>query len=295
MTDLSIIIVNWNVKKLLEASLTSIFANKDGLNIEVFVSDNASSDGSQAMVTEKFPQVKLIANKENLGFTKANNLAIEQSQGKYVLILNPDTEVLPGALTTMVKFMEEHADCGALGPRLLNADQSLQHSCRTFPTLETQLYTTLFLDGLLPKNRLFGKHMMTWWQHDDVRDVDQIMGAAMLIRKEILEKIGAFDENIIFWYDEVDLCYRIKKAGWKIFFTPQAQIVHYQGKSFKQWKDLKTSLRGAYLWRKSRNYFFRKHYGKWQVPVLMIMDLAQFAIIFWLLYFIVKLMGSLLP
>lgn len=288
MIDLSIVIVSWNVKKLLEAALTSIFANQDNLTLEVFVSDNGSSDGTQAMVKEKFPQVKLIENNANLGFTKANNLAIKQSQGKYVFILNPDTEILPGALTSMFNFMEKHPDCGAVAPKLLNVDKSLQASCRTFPTLETQLYTTLFLDQLFSKSHIFGKHMMTWWQHNDVREVDQIMGAAMFIRKEVLDQVGIFDEQIIFWYDEVDLCFRIKKAGWKIFLLPAAQMFHYQGSGFRQWKDIKKVLWGAYIWRKSRNYFFKKHYGFWQVPILIFFDLLQIAVILSLLYLIIK-------
>lgn len=279
MVDLSIIIVSWNVKNLLRDCLNSIFTNLDGLAVEVFVSDNASSDGSAEMVKESFPQVKLIANQTNLGFTKANNLAIKQAQGQYVLILNPDTVIQPKALSTMVRFMAENKNCGALGPKLLNPDGSLQPSCRPFPTLGTQLASTLFLDGLVARG----------WPHDQVKEVDQPMGAALMVRKEVLDQVGLFDENIIFFYDEVDLCYRLKAAGWKIYFTPAAEIIHYQGKSFKQWKDFKKVLWGAYLWRQSRNYFFQKHYGAWQVPILIFLDLFQIAIIFFLFYLVAKL------
>ncbi|MBU0671596.1 MAG: glycosyltransferase family 2 protein [Candidatus Margulisbacteria bacterium] len=289
MTDLSIIIVSWNVKDLLEECLNSILLNKDGLNVEVFVSDNLSADGTAEMVKAKFPQVIYIQNKSNLGFTKANNRAFVKAQGKYIFFLNPDTVVQPQALSRLVKFMDEHKDCGALGPRLLNADGTLQLSCRTFPTLETQLYTTLFLDVLFPSSKLFGQHLMSFWQHDELKEVDQPMGSALLVRKETLDKVGAFDENIFIWYDEVDLCKRIKQAGLKIFFLPDAQIIHYGGQSFGQWKGIKQSLRGAYIWRKSRNYFFKKHYGFWTVPILILLDMVQLGLILALLFWLIKL------
>ncbi|MDD5382515.1 MAG: glycosyltransferase family 2 protein [Candidatus Margulisbacteria bacterium] len=289
MIDLSIIIVSWNVKDLLDECLASIFANQDRLQIEVFVSDNLSNDGTPEMVKKKYPQVKYIQNEGNIGFTKANNRALPQASGKYIFYLNPDTIIKPRALSRMVEFMAKTPSAGALGPRLLNSDGTLQLSCRTFPTLTTQLYNTLFLDALFPKTKLFGKYMMSWWQHDDLRAVNQPMGSALLVRKEILDKIGAFDENIIFWYDEVDLCKRIKNAGWQIFFLPSAEIVHYGGQGFGQWKGIRKSLWGAYIWRKSRNYFFKKSYGFWQVPILMLLDVTQIAIILGLLYLIVKL------
>ncbi|PIS31791.1 glycosyltransferase family 2 protein [Candidatus Saganbacteria bacterium CG08_land_8_20_14_0_20_45_16] len=288
MLDLSIIIVSWNVEKLLRDCLASIFQNQDNLELEVFVSDNLSSDGTAKMVTTEFPQVKYLQNESNLGFTKGNNRAFKQATGKYVLFLNPDTVIKPAALSKMIAFLEKQADCGGLGPRLLNPDSSLQLSCRAFPTIETQLYNTLFLDAIFTKTKLFGKYMMSWWQHNELREVDQPMGAALLVRKELLDKIGAFDETIIFWYDEVDLCYRIKQAGWKIYFLPEAEIIHYGGQAFGQWKGLRQSLRGAYIWRQSRNYFFKKHYGFWQVPILMFLDVLQAGIILALLYAIIK-------
>ncbi|MBU1026165.1 MAG: glycosyltransferase family 2 protein [Candidatus Margulisbacteria bacterium] len=293
MADLSIVIVSWNVSDLLKECLASIYANQESLNLEVFVVDNNSQDNTCSMVKKEFPQVQLIENKENLGFTRANNQAIRKASSKYIFVLNPDTIVQPQALSNIVKFMEEHPDCGALGPKLLNPDGTLQLSCRSFPTLKTQLYTTLFLDNLFPKSKLFGKHLMSYWPHNEIKEIDQPMGAAILLRKETLDQVGLFDENIFVFYDEVDLCYRIKKAGFKIMFTPAAQITHYGGQSFKQWKGLKSSLRGGYIWRKSRNYFFKKHYGFWTVSLLIIMDIAQLIIIFGLLYLTIKMIWLL--
>ncbi|MFH1825935.1 MAG: glycosyltransferase family 2 protein [bacterium] len=282
MVDLSIVIVSWNVKNLLRECLDSILANYEQLTVEIFVVDNASGDGTAAMVKLEFPQIKLIENKNNLGFTKANNQGIKLAAGQYIFILNPDTIIKPGALSQLVKFMNEHPQCGAVGPRLLNANTTLQPSCSAFPTLKTQLLTALFLDTFLPK-----------WGHAETKEVDQPMGAAILLRREALDKIGVFDENIFIFYDEVDLCYRLKKAGYRIFFTPEAQVVHYGGQSFAQWKGLRASLRGGYIWRKSRNYFFKKHYGFWQVPILMALDALQLILALGLFYALFKLISSL--
>ena len=288
MADISIIIISWNVEKLLKECLTSIFSNQEDLRLEVYVVDNASKDNSCAMVSKEFPQVNLIRNKGNMGFTKANNQAIKAASGKYIFLLNPDTVILPGALKQMQLFMENNPKCGALGPKLLNPDGTLQLSCRSFPTLGSQFITTFYLDILFPKSRIFGKYLMSYWAHDSISEVDQPMGAALFIRKEALVQAGLFDENIFILFDEVELCYRIKKAGWKIFFLPQAQIIHHGGQSFKQWKGIRKSLGGSYIWRKSRNYFFRKHYGGWTVPILIALDLAQIAAVLGLLYLLSK-------
>ncbi|MFH1710130.1 MAG: glycosyltransferase family 2 protein [bacterium] len=289
MFDLSICIVNWNVKELLNACLVSIYKNTKDISFEVIVVDNNSSDDSVQMVKKDFPQVKLIANKTNAGFTKANNQAIKISQGRYIMLLNPDTEVTDNAMNKMIKFMESRRDCGALGCKLLNTDGTLQRSCRTFPSLEVMLYNALFLDSLLPKSRIFGKYFMTWWDFNETREVDQPMGSALMIKKEVLAKVGLFDENIFIWFDEVDLCYRIKKAGWKIYFTPDIQIKHHLSRSFKQWKSFPQIIKGAVIWRKSRNYFFRKHKGMLSVSVLLALDILQVAIIISVLYTIAKI------
>ncbi len=275
MIDLSICIVNWNVKDLLKACLGSIYMNTKDISFEVIVVDNRSSDESVRMVKKDFPQVVLIENKTNAGFTIANNQAINVAQGRYIMLLNPDTEILDNALNTMLRFMESRRDCGALGCKLLNTDGILQRSCRTFPNLELMLYSALFLDSLFPKSRLFGKYFMTWWDFNETREVDQPMGSALMIKKEVLDAVGLFDQNIFIWFDEVDLLYRIKKAGWKIFFTPEARIKHHLSQSFKQWKSIPQILKGMVTWRKSRNYFFKKHKGVLSVFALWGLDILQ--------------------
>jgi hypothetical protein len=289
MLDLSICIVNWNVKELLKACLQSIFKNTKDISFEVIVVDNNSSDNSVQMIKESFPQVKLIESKTNAGFTMANNQAIKIAQGRYIMLLNPDTEVIDNALNKMVRFMESRRDCGALGCKLLNTDGSLQRSCRTFPSLEVMFYSAFFLDSLFPKSRIFGKYFMTWWDFSDIREVDQPMGSALMIKKEALDKVGLFDENIFIWFDEVDLCYRIKKSGWKIYFTPDVQIKHHLSQSFKQWKSLPQIIKGAITWRKSRNYFFKKHKGTFSVLILWLLDVLQIALVIGVLYTIARL------
>jgi GT2 family glycosyltransferase len=279
MIDLSICIVNWNVRDLLKACLTSIYKNTKDISFEVIIVDNNSSDDSVRMIKSDFPQAVVIENNYNAGFTRANNQAIKVSQGRYIMLLNPDTEVIDNALNKMFRFLESRRDCGAVGCKLLNTDGSLQRSCRTFPSLEVMLYSTLFLDSLFPKNRLFGKYFMTWWDFNETREVDQPMGSALMIKKEVLDAVGLFDQNIFIWFDEVDLLYRIKKAGWKIFFTPEAQIKHHLSQSFKQWKRLPQILKGMVTWRKSRNYFFKKHNGMLSVLALWGLDIFQIVLV----------------
>ncbi len=294
MLDLSICIVNWNVRELLKACLNSIYKNTKDITFEVIVVDNNSSDDSVRMVKSDFPQVRMIENKDNAGFTKANNQAIKISQGRNIMLLNPDTEVMDNALNKMVRFLESRRDCGALGCKLLNTDGTLQRSCRTFPALETMLYSALFLDQLFPKSRIFGKYFMTWWDFNETREVDQPMGSALMIKKDVLDKVGLFDENIFIWFDEVDLTYRIKKAGWKIYFTPEAQIKHHLSRSFRQWKSVPQMLRGTVIWRKSRNYFFRKHKGALSVAVLWALDILQAAAAAAILYAAARLVMRLI-
>jgi GT2 family glycosyltransferase len=286
MVDISICIVNWNVKELLKACLGSIYKNTKDISFEVIVVDNNSSDDSVRMIKKDFPRVTVIENKTNAGFTRANNQAINISQGRYIMLLNPDTEIIDNALNKMLRFMEGRRDCGALGCKLLNTDGSLQRSCRTFPSLDVMLYSTLFLDSLFPKSRLFGKYFMTWWDFNETREVDQPMGSALMIKKDVLDNVGLFDQNIFIWFDEVDLCYRIKKAGWKIFFTPEAHIKHHLSQSFKQWKSIPQILKGMVTWRKSRNYFFRKHKGILSVLALWALDLLQIVLVLGVIIFI---------
>ncbi len=259
MIDLSISIVNYNAKDLLQQCLHSIFSNVDNLNIEVWVVDNASIDGSAEMVESMYPQVNLIKNSSNRGFIKANNQGLRKSNGRYVLSLNNDTIVLPGALSTMVEFMDSHPDAGAIGAKLLNPDGTLQLSCRDFPTYSAAIFNRYsLLTKLFPNNKFSRKYLKTDWDHNDVREVDWVSGSCLLVRREVIETVGIMDEDYNMYVDDVDWCYRIWKHGWKVYYVPDAKIIHYIGMGGTHVNPPKMTIER----HKSMYKFYKKHYSK---------------------------------
>ena len=249
---LSIVIVSWNTKDLLEACLRSVYDYPLDQPFEVWVVDNKSKDDSVAMVRAHFPQVEVIASEENLGFAGGNNRAIPHCQGEYVLLLNPDTEVKPGALNELVAFMDNHPEAGAAGSKLLNADGTLQPSCHPVPTLSREFWRMFHLDALIP----YGSYNMEKWNLEQPREVDVLMGASMLLRKKVLDEVGLLDEGYFMYSEEVDLCFRLQKAGWRLYWVPQSQVVHYWGQSAKQ--VLAEMFLQLY---RGKLRFFRKHYS----------------------------------
>jgi GT2 family glycosyltransferase len=229
--DVSIIIVNWNTEALLRDCLSSIYEQTTNINYEIIVVDNASTDQSIEMVRHNFPTVKLIQNKENRGFAAANNQAIETAQGRYILLLNSDTIVLDKAIEKTFAFANTHPEAGATGCRVLNPDGTIQTTCFTFPSLLNMFLSFTYLYKFFPKNRFFGREQMTWWDRNDVRQVDVITGCFMLIRREAIEQVGLMDESFFVYAEETDFCYRLKKNGWKVMFTPVGQIIHFGGQS----------------------------------------------------------------
>ncbi len=257
MVDISIIIVNWNTRDLLKQSLSCVNAAIGDLTHEMIVVDNDSSDGSLEMLREDFPQVRAIQNRENVGFAAANNQGIAIAQGRYILLLNSDAFLNPGALVKMVQAMDEYPDTGASGCRLVNADGSLQPSAYAFSTLATELWQALWLDRLFPHSRVFGSYRMSYWSFDDLRQVDWVMGACILLQAEAVRQIGGMDERFFMYSEEMDLCYRLKRAGWKVRYIPDASATHIWGASSQKLPE-KTFLR---LYN-SRTLYFRKHYGR---------------------------------
>lgn len=254
--QLSIAIINWNTKDLLRACLKSVFENLNALDAEIIVVDNASSDKSPEMVRSEFPEVKLVEAGSNLGFSKGNNLAYKHSCGKYFLLLNSDTVVLPGALTKLVDFMESNPRAGAAASKLLNGDGSLQRSCSPYPRPLTEFFDAVYLSKIFPKSRLFGSYAMSYWDFDEVKEVDFAGGSCLMLRRAALEEVGLLDENFFMYSEETDLCYRLNEAGWKVFFVPDAQIIHYGGQSSKM--DVgRTSVDLC----RSKYKFMKKHYG----------------------------------
>jgi len=252
---LSIIIVNWNVSELLYKTLKAIVKNPPTTeNYEVIVIDNKSSDNSCEMVKKYFPKTILIENKENKGFGSANNQGLSIAKGSVILFLNPDTEVQAGALDLYIEKLNSSKEIGAMGVKLLNNDKSIQPSCKRFPDLDTVVYNSFFFDVLFPKSKVFGGYEMSWFDYNQEIEVDQPMGAALGVRKDVLDKVGWFDENFFMYFEEVDLCFRVKKAGFKIVYYPQAEIIHHGGRSTSQ---AQMNMNSA--WYKSFFQYLRKN------------------------------------
>lgn len=235
--DLSIIIVSWNVRELLRRCLASVEASLQGrpdLEGEVFVVDNASADASVQMVAAEFPQVHLVANAENRGFAAANNQAMAASRGRYLLLLNPDTEVVGGALGTMVDYLETNPEVGVVGPKLLNADGSLQSSRRRFPTMATALVESTILQRYFPRAGLLRRYYCLDQDDDEVQDVDWLVGACLMVRRRAMEQVGPMDDQFFLYSEELDWCRRIRGAGWRVAYLPKARVVHHYGQSSAQ-------------------------------------------------------------
>ena len=255
--NLSISIVNHNNKEYLKNCLDSIYNHAPETNFEVIVVDNGSSDGSVDVVKHTFPSVNLIENSDNPGFVKANNQGIRASQGRYVLSLNNDTIIEDGTLSGLVRFMEEHPDIGACGPKVLNRDGSFQYQCRrSFPTISSSLFYFLRLHRLFPRKKRFGQYLMTHRDNDETGEVDSVSGCCIMVRREVIEQVGILDENFIMYGDDLDWCYRMKQASWKVFYVPDYQIVHFGGQSSR-----KLSRKCIVLFYRAMTIFYRKHYA----------------------------------
>jgi N-acetylglucosaminyl-diphospho-decaprenol L-rhamnosyltransferase len=272
--DLSVIIVSWNVRDLLRKCLWAVDRGPwsvDGvpttdhrpLSTEVIVVDNASSDGTVEMLRAEFPDVRVIPNSENVGFTRGNNQALAVAQGRYLFLLNPDTELRPGALQTLIDYADAHPHAGIIGPRLFYGDGTLQSSRRRFPTLATAFLESTKLQQWFPRNRALTRYYMLDMSDDATQEVDWVNGSAMFVRREVYDQIGGFDEAFFMYSEELDWCYRAKQAGWQIVYLPTAQITHYEGKSSEQ----VVAARDIYF-HSSKIRFFRKYRGALVAEIL---------------------------
>jgi GT2 family glycosyltransferase len=257
--DLSVCIVNWNTREDLKQAITSVLESGREVSLQLVVLDNASRDGSAEMVREEFPGVTLIESDENLGFARGYNRAAAEAAGRHLLMLNPDTVAHPGALRRLVEFLDAEPAGGAAGPRLLNADGSLQYSCRRFPTPLAALLRNTVLGRLAPNNHYTRDYLMADWDHSEVRAVDWISGAAMCIRREAWEQVGGFDEGYFMYAEDMDWCLRAQQAGWKVYYVPDAMIMHHIGRSSDQ-----RPLPMVVAFHRSAARFYRRHYApKW--------------------------------
>lgn len=261
---LSIVIVNWNTCQLLRDCLESLLADPDSGRWEILVVDNASADDSVAMVQRCFPQVRLLASPENLGFSRGNNLALEQARGEYLLLLNSDTRVECGALGALVAFMAGQPRIGAAGPMLLNADGSLQLSCGIVPSLRTEIVHKLLLHRLFPFFKLAG------WDHRSARAVGWVSGACLLIRRQALAEVGPLDPAIYMCCEDLEWCMRLAEKNWQIFYYPFSRVVHLEGQSIR--KNLGQML---VISQQSLFYLFQKHFGPGHLLFLRLLTLVE--------------------
>lgn len=255
---LSVVIVNYNVKYFLEQCLKSVYISGKNLEMEVFVVDNNSVDGSLQMVREKFPQTRIIANQENTGFSKANNQAIKKAKGEFILLLNPDTVVEDDTFEKVVNFMDKTTNAGGLGVKMIDGKGTfLPESKRGLPTPSVAFYKIFGLSSLFPKSRIFGKYHLGFLDSDKVHEVDILSGAFMLLRRSVLEKTGYLDETFFMYGEDIDLSWRIIQAGYKNYYFPQTRIIHYKGESTK-----KSSINYVFVFYNAMIIFARKHFSK---------------------------------
>ena len=258
MKKLTVIIVNYNVKHFLEQCLYAVRNSSQGIDKEVIVVDNNSVDGSIAMLREKFPDIHLIRNKENKGFSAANNQAIRQAKGEFILLLNPDTVVEETTFEKIIAFMEAHPDAGGLGVKMIDGNgRYLPESKRALPKPWVAFYKVFGFSRLFPSSKKFGRYHLSYLDKDQIHEVEVLAGAFMLLRKSVLEKTGLLDESFFMYGEDIDLSYRIIKAGYKNYYFPDTTIIHYKGESTK-----KSSINYVLIFYKAMLIFARKHFSK---------------------------------
>ena len=253
--NVSIIIVSWNVKEDLKECIKSIQGCLDGISPEVIVVDNASTDGSVELVKGQFPWVRIIENKTNLGFAKANNQGIKISKGDFLLFLNPDTIIDPTTFAHLIDPLKNYPDAAFVGPLTLNPDKTHQLSVRKFPDLASQLMILLKLHRLFPRSKTVRSYFQLDFDPNFEQTVEQLMGACFITKRSVLDKIGLFDESFFLWFEEIDLQKRAVDAGLKNYYTPQAQITHKKGKSFSK----RNAFNKQRILNQSMIHYFEKH------------------------------------
>ncbi|MEM7345172.1 MAG: glycosyltransferase family 2 protein [Chloroflexota bacterium] len=276
--DLAVIIVNYNVSNLLRNCLNSVYASSGDISYKVCVVDNASPDESVQMVRDEFPQAELIANQDNVGYPAANNQGMvalgvgTESAPRYVLLLNPDTELPTDCLAEYVSWMDQNQDVGVVGPRLVLPDGSLDLACRrSFPSPNVSMLHMLGLSRLFPKSPTFGRYNMTYLPEDQLTEVDSVVGAFMLVRTEAVDKVGMLDETFWMYGEDLDWAKRIKDAGWKIVYNPARKVKHIKRASSRQ------NPKALFEFNRAMIIFYYRHYRRdtsWMMHLLVMLGLA---------------------
>jgi len=265
MVDLGIVIVNYNTCDLLRRCLRSVYASVGNFSFDVCVVDNASTDGSGEMVASEFPQTRLIVNRHNVGYPRANNQGLEEfgfpsacvdsAAPEFALLLNPDTELPPDGIAKMLDFMEEHPDAGVAGPKLVRLDGTLDLACRrSFPTTEVSFYRIVGLSRLFPRSRHFARYNLTYLDPNTVTEVDSVVGAFMLVRGSTVSQVGLLDDQFFMYGEDLDWAYRIKAVGWKVFYNPAVTVLHVKRAATRH------SPRAQLEFYRAMDIFYRKHY-----------------------------------
>ncbi|MFA6271536.1 MAG: glycosyltransferase family 2 protein [Patescibacteria group bacterium] len=263
--DLSIVIVTWNSEKDISDCLTSIENAKQNLNIEVFVVDNNSKDNTIKVITDSHTGINLVQNTVNNGFAKANNQAIKQSRGEYVLLLNPDTRLKENTLIGSIDYMQNHKKVGILGCAIHNPDGTMQYSVRKFPALLSQILVLCKLHNFFPNLKPIKEYFALDFDYTKEQKVDQVMGAYMFLRHSCVEQIGVLDEGFWIWFEDVDYCKRAKSADWEVMYSPEFSIIHNQSQSFARLWAVKEQK----LFNRSLLYYMKKHHGRFVYGILM--------------------------
>lgn len=262
--DLSIVILSYNTRELLRDCLRAVQENIAGMEAEVFVVDSGSTDGSIEMVREQFPWVELTVTPGFGGFAHANNLALRRARGRYQLLLNSDTILSPGTLAKVIAFMDAHPEAGVVGIKLLKADGSLDLACRRgFPTPAASFYRLSGLARLFPRSPRFAHYNLTYLDPDQTTEVDSVCGAFMMVRREAVAQVGLLDEQFYFYGEDLDWAFRFKERGWKVYYYPEVQALHYKGQTSQ-----KQSERMIHEFYRAMEIFYRKHYAAQNSPWL---------------------------
>ena len=270
MADLSIVIVSWNVRDYLAACLDSIRASAGDLDIEVIVVDSYSGDGTVEMVRERYPWVKFLPQSANIGFTRGNNLGLAAAQGRYLMLLNPDTEIVGDALLCMVHYLDEHPRVGVVGPNTRNADGSAQSTRRRFPTFITALFESTWLQPIAPR-QVLDYYYARDIADGDTAEVDWVQGSALMMRRKVYGQIGGLDEQYIMFSEEMDWCKRARNVGWRVVYLGGARIVHHGGKSTEQ-----VSAMAHIYFQTSKIRYFRKFHGPLAAAALRVFLVSSY-------------------
>ena len=261
---ISVVIVSYNTRDILRNCLQALFEHSKGIDMEVFVVDNNSQDGSADMVKNEYPTVLLMANNQNLGFAAANNQAFPLAKGNYIVLLNPDAYIRPLSIQNSIAFMDKTPDCGLCGGKIISPAGQLEPSARRFPSALSKLLALSGLRGKFPQSAILNYYEFGTFAHDRPQEVDWVPGTFTIVRKKMLDEIGAFDERFYIYYEETDLCMRAKMAGWTIYFIPDAEVTHIGGASSKTRKDKSIENKSAQVLifrMRSEWLYYRKNKG----------------------------------